>query len=243
MVPMIPSIAKTLSSLLSLSWPPLSSSFPLVITILVANVFIFRPRLTCNGKRQHKRRSFVSIVSTAGQSRGGGEGISCLGARPCVGVKNHPGRDPIPGHAALSHGAVAEHGSSISRVTVLALARRDRPRSPAWVPPSLPSLFSPLFLEAENRSYCRAVERKHRHPPRQREFNVHSRPTSHPRNVPSCVCAKRGSYTRQEHWLPRGQGWSGPREGDSLGPEGRQEDEKTTVRHSSRSLSWKVPWR
>lgn len=46
MVPIIPSIAKTLSSLLSFSWPPLSSSFPLVITILVANVFIFLTRLT-----------------------------------------------------------------------------------------------------------------------------------------------------------------------------------------------------
>lgn len=50
MVPIIPSIAKTLSSLLSFSWPPLSSSFPLVITILVANVFIFLPRLTCHWK-------------------------------------------------------------------------------------------------------------------------------------------------------------------------------------------------
>lgn len=46
MVPMMPSMASTLSSLLSFSWPPRSSSFPLVITILVANVFIFLARLT-----------------------------------------------------------------------------------------------------------------------------------------------------------------------------------------------------
>lgn len=43
---MMPSMARTLSSLLSFSWPPRSSSFPLVITILVANVFIFLARLT-----------------------------------------------------------------------------------------------------------------------------------------------------------------------------------------------------
>lgn len=55
MVPRIPSIAKTLSSLLSFSWPPLSSSFPLVITILVANVFIFLPRLTCNWKEKAQK--------------------------------------------------------------------------------------------------------------------------------------------------------------------------------------------
>lgn len=51
MVPMMPSMANTLSSLLSFSWPPRSSSLPLVITILVANVFIFLARLTCSEER------------------------------------------------------------------------------------------------------------------------------------------------------------------------------------------------
>lgn len=70
MVPIIPSIAKTLSSLLSFSWPPLSSSFPLVITILVENVFIFLPRLT---EQRIRRR--------AGGARGTQQSHSLAGAR------------------------------------------------------------------------------------------------------------------------------------------------------------------
>lgn len=70
MVPIIPSIAKILSSLFSLSWPSLSSSFPLVITILVANVFIFRPRLT---EQRIRRR--------AGGARGTQQSHSPAGAR------------------------------------------------------------------------------------------------------------------------------------------------------------------
>lgn len=100
-VPMIPSIAKTLSSLLSLSWPSLSSSFPLVITILVANVFIFRPRLTCNGKEaaqeiigdSHRLHSRADPVREARPR---------LGTRARVGEKSPS--DPISGHTALGRG-------------------------------------------------------------------------------------------------------------------------------------------
>lgn len=67
MVPMIPSIARTLSSLLSFSWPPLSSSLPLVMTILVANVFTFLPRLTCNWREAAERLWFMNTLPTAGQ--------------------------------------------------------------------------------------------------------------------------------------------------------------------------------
>lgn len=78
---MIPSIAKTLSSLLSFSWPPLSSSFPFVITILVANVFIFLPRLTeqrirrraggARGTQQSHSRARAGGTGAGGRRAGG----------------------------------------------------------------------------------------------------------------------------------------------------------------------------
>lgn len=88
MVPRMPSIAKTLSSLLSFSWPPLSSSFPFVITILVANVFIFLPRPTWNGKEAAQKMIIIKHLLLS-QADWVGVVISCLGTRSLVGVKNH----------------------------------------------------------------------------------------------------------------------------------------------------------
>lgn len=90
MVPIIPSTAKILSSLLSFSWPPLSSSFPLVITILVANGFIFLPRLTCKW-REAAQRIIIDTHPLCSQADLLGEGILCLGTRSQVGVKKYPG--------------------------------------------------------------------------------------------------------------------------------------------------------
>lgn len=115
MVPIIPSIAKTLSSLLSFSWPPLSSSFPLVITILVANVFIFLPRLT---EQRIRRR--------AGGARGTQQSHSPARARGAgVGERRRGGRgeERRGCHRLLPH-SLGQRRSAGRRRLGLAAGRR-----------------------------------------------------------------------------------------------------------------------
>lgn len=105
----MPSIAKTLSSLLSFSWPPLSSSFPFVITILVANVFIFLPRPTeqrirrrAGGARgtQQSHSPARARGTGAGGRQGGGGGAGEKGG--CSELLPHsPGQRRPAGHRRL----------------------------------------------------------------------------------------------------------------------------------------------
>lgn len=96
---MMPSMANTLSSLLSFSWPPRSSSFPLVITILVANVFIFLSRLTeksirrqVGGAQGTQQSHSPARVRGAGARGRRGEG----GERGCRGFLPHSPKQRRP---------------------------------------------------------------------------------------------------------------------------------------------------
>lgn len=97
---MIPSMARTLSSLLSFSWPPLSSSFPLVITILVANVFIFLTRLTCKWEEAaQKIIAFQHALYSQAESLG--VVISGCRAGPQAGATKHTSTGALLGSIAL----------------------------------------------------------------------------------------------------------------------------------------------